>query len=364
MFHYCFSKRGWQAFRQGPSVPAGKTVTKFYTSCTAVLTLLMLFFFSAGCSGSKEIPLSNPPEDKPVRVFCTIYPLYDFAKNIGGDKIDLYCLVPPGTEPHQWEPSPKDLAQIQKADLLIYCGAGMESWIDKVLKVVAGPGLTVVEASGDIQLLSSQGNGDEPGAGPEENTETQSRTTGSGKVRELHPAADPHIWVDPVNAMKIVDSITAGLTNADPANELFYEIRAREYLNKLEALDSAFRAGLAGAPRREFVTSHAAFGYLARRYDLVQIPIRGLSPEAEPTPARMAEIIKLINKEKIRYIFFETMVSPKVSQIIADEAGVETLVLNPVGNLTTEELASGKDYLSVMRENLSNLQKALEVVEP
>ncbi|OPZ71555.1 MAG: High-affinity zinc uptake system binding-protein ZnuA precursor [Firmicutes bacterium ADurb.Bin456] len=164
--------------------------------------------------------------------------------------------------------------------------------------------------------------------------------------------------------MKMVENITAGLAKADPANKSFYEARAQEYLNKLEALDSAFRTGLAQASRREFITSHAAFGYLAKRYDLVQIPVRGLSPEVEPTPARMAEIIKLINKEKIRYIFFETLVSPKVSQIIANEAGVETLVLNPVGNLTVEELYSGKDYLSVMQENLSNLQIALEVVEP
>jgi zinc transport system substrate-binding protein len=350
VFHYfCFENRN-KALLKDFARSAHGPVVKFYAALVA-LSLMMLCLCFSGCAGQKENPGSTLPDSRPLKVFCTIYPVYDFAKNVGKDKIDVYCLAPPGTEPHEWEPSPKDLAAIQKADLFVYCGAGMEGWIDKVLKVVTGPKLTVVDTSQGIPSLSGQ----------EEESETENEEKNGEPVHEHNTARDPHIWVDPVNAMKMVENITVGMVQADPANKDFYETNAREYLNELEALNNAYRDSIARAAHKEFITSHAAFGYLAKRYGLNQVPIRGLSPEAEPTPARMAEVIKLVNEKKIRYIFFETLVSPKVSQIIAEEAGAETLVLNPVGGLTPDELNSGKNYLSVMRENLLNLQKALEV---
>jgi zinc transport system substrate-binding protein len=365
VFRYFVAKREREKPLQNPAGPVRSTFTGFCAAVTALLLIVACLFFS-GCAGQKETPASNSPDFQPVKVFCTIYPLYDFAKNIGKDKIDLSCLVPPGTEPHEWEPTPRDLASIQEANLFVYCGAGMESWVDKVLNVVAGPELNIVNASRGIQLISGQGEEDEVGVKQQnsgDTSEDQVALNISGDVREDHSAVDPHIWVDPVNAMKMVENIAAGLVQADPANKLFYETNAREYLNELEALHNDYRNGLARTTHREFITSHAAFGYLAKRYGLVQVPIRGLSPEVEPAPARMAEIIKLINEKRIRYIFFETLVSPKVSQIIAGEAGAGTLVLNPLGNLTTDEIDAGKDYLTVMRENLVNLQKALEVAE-
>lgn len=304
-----------------------------------IFGLLIISLTFTGCAGNS----TNQPDksgktgpDHKIIVLTTIYPLYDFTRNVGKDRVEVNNLTPPGAEPHEWEPSPKDLAGLQKADVFIYCGAGMESWTGKALNAAGTPGLTVVDASRDIELISGQ-----------ENTH--------------NAVTDPHIWVDPLNAIKMVDSITAGLSRADPANKEFYAANAEEYKKKLEDLDGEYKSGLAGAKLREFVTSHAAFDYLARRYGLVQVPVRGLSPEVEPTPARMAEVIRLVKEKNIHYIFFESLVSPKISQVIASESGAETLILNPAAGLTTDELQAGKDYLTIMRENLANLQKALEV---
>ncbi|MCL6634366.1 MAG: metal ABC transporter substrate-binding protein [Peptococcaceae bacterium] len=324
----------------------------------------------AGCSGggNRDAAATATPGQK-LKVVTTIYPLYDFTRNVGGDRIEVKCLVPPGSEPHEWEPSPRDLAELQKAGVFIYCGAGMESWAGKTLQAVASPKLVAVDCSRGIDLISGDEEGGRPGQGGAEHQpafphDSKDEPGCAVESKEDHghgAGTDPHIWVDPLNAMKMVDNIAAGLSQADPANRAYYEANAAEYRKKLKALHEEYKNGLAGATRKEFVTSHAAFGYLARRYGLVQVPIRGLSPEVEPTPTRMAEVVKLAREKKIRYIFFESLVSPKVSQIIAAEAGAETLVLNPVGGLTRDEMTAGKDYLSVMRENLANLQKALEV---
>lgn len=304
-----------------------------------IFGLLIFSLTFTGCAGNSTIQPDKSGQTGPdhkIIVLTTIYPLYDFTRNVGKDRVEVNNLTPPGAEPHEWEPSPKDLAGLQKADVFIYCGAGMENWTGKALNAAGTPGLTVIDASRDIELISGQ-----------ENTH--------------NAVTDPHIWVDPLNAIKMVDNITSGLVRADPANREFYEINAAEYKKKIEALHEEYKNGLALVKQREFVTSHAAFGYLARRYGLVQAPVRGLSPEVEPTPARMAEVIRLVKEKNIRYIFFESLVSPKISQVIASESGAGTLVLDPVAGLTPDDLQAGKDYLSVMRENLANLQKALEV---
>ncbi|NPV73775.1 MAG: zinc ABC transporter substrate-binding protein [Pelotomaculum sp.] len=324
---------------------------------TAVLLMvLILGLIQAGCvSGyQKNIAATTDQGDRKLKIVTTIYPLYDFTRNIAGEKAEVLCLVAPGSEPHGWEPTPRDLAEIQKADVFIYCGAGMEEWIEKAINGIDKQRTVVVDASRNIQLITLT---DEESDGAEFPDTDSSAGSVNGKRHNI----DPHIWLDPVNAMQMVENICAGLAKADPASKEFYDANALGYRKKLEELDGEYKKGLANAPLREFITSHAAFGYLAKRYGLIQIPVRGLSPEVEPTPARMAEVVKIAKEKNIHYIFFETLVSPKISQIIAGEAGAQTLVLNPVGGLTQDELNRGEDYLSIMRKNLANLQKGLEV---
>lgn len=346
-----------------------------------ILTLVFLFLFAAsitGCGTTAEEKTNNQKEQ--IKVYTSIYPLYDFAKHVGVDKIILKNIVPAGSEPHAWEPSPKDMAELTKADVLILSGTGMEHWADKVLANIDQSKVTVIYGGKDIQLIEGishehEENRDQDKEDHKENVrqdhdhDKDAATSNEHKEENSkheehahdHSGNDPHVWLDPLNAKIMVDNILVGLIKVDEKNSSIYQANAEAYKKELDKLHEDFQNGLASASIKEFVTSHAAFGYLAKRYGLEEIPVRGLSAESEPNPADMAAVVKLAREKNINYIFFETLVSPKVSEVIARELRGETLVLNPLEGLSDEEMAEGKNYLSVMRENLKNLQKALGV---
>ncbi len=311
-----------------------------------IVTVLLLIII-IGCSGCTDRGQESRQEDKvpgKLKVYTTIYPLYDFAMHVGGAAAEVQYLVPPGVEPHEWEPAPRDLAKVAEGNVFIYCGAGLESWVEKAINNINNPNLIVVDTSEGIDLFYADHN-----------------HSGHGPVKNGMEMVDPHIWLDPINAKQMVNNIRDSLCKADPGNREYYETNAAGYNTNLDDLHQDYLSSLKNTPVKSFVTSHAAFGYLARRYGLEQIPIRGISPEVEPTPARMAEIVNIARTEGINYIFFESMVNPKVSEVIAAEVGAKVLVLNPLGGLTRDEINAGKSYLSVMRNNLANLQLALGV---
>lgn len=312
--------------------------------CFQLVILITIGLLLAGCTSVRKDAAPQDPAakstEKKVIVYTTIYPLFDFTRNICGDRAEVRNLLPPGADPHHWEPTPGDIVKINKSNVFVYAGAGLESWVEGALKNADTGKMVLVDCSRGIKLLE--------GGGHEEDDEKHD----SG--------ADPHIWLDPVNAALIVDSIRDGLIKADPANKEYYNANAAQYKEKLAKLDSDYRTALAGAKVRYFVVSHAAFGYLAGRYGLEQVPIRGLTADTEPNPARMAEIVELVRKNSIKYIFFETLVSPKVSEALARETGAGILMLNPMGGLSEKELAEGKNYLTIMEENLKNLKTACE----
>jgi zinc transport system substrate-binding protein len=284
--------------------------------------------------------------DKPL-VVASFYPLYEFAKQIAGEHAEVISLVPVGIEPHDWEPAPQDIIRVQRAKLFVYNGAGLEPWVEKLLRDAKARGTAVVRATERVALLAGDRPGHEHAAKP-------------GAPKGDTHAVDPHVWLDPVRAQAQVEAIRAGLAKADPANAASYAANAHAYRTKLAALDMAFATGLKQCARRDFVTTHSAFSYLARRYGLTQIPLQGIEPEAEPNPADLAALVKLAKARKVRYVFFETLVSAKLAETLAREIGAQTLVLNPVEGLTKEEEAAGKGYLSVMDENLQNLRLGLE----
>jgi zinc transport system substrate-binding protein len=284
--------------------------------------------------------------DKPL-VVASFYPLYEFAKQIAGEHAEVISLVPVGIEPHDWEPAPQDIIRVQRAKLFVYNGAGLEPWVEKLLRDAKARGTAVVRATERVALLAGDRPGHEHAAKP-------------GAPKGDTHAVDPHVWLDPVRAQAQVEAIRAGLAKADPANAANYAANAQAYRTKLAALDTAFATGLKQCARRDFVTTHSAFSYLARRYGLTQIPLQGIEPEAEPNPADLAALVKLAKARKVRYVFFETLVSAKLAETLAREIGAQTLVLNPVEGLTKEEEAAGKGYLSVMDENLQNLRLGLE----
>jgi zinc transport system substrate-binding protein len=274
--------------------------------------------------------------------------MYEFSKQVAGDRADVIGLIPAGAEPHDWEPTAKVMGQIKEADVFVYHGAGIESWVDKALRSVNKENLIVVEAAKGIELME----------GIEEEDDHEHKQ-GEKKSNEAEKVMDPHVWLDPVLAQKEVQSIQTALEKADPANKDIYKKNAEAFIAKLQGLDKMFKEGLAGTKHKEFVTQHAAFAYMAKRYGLTQMAIAGLSPEEEPSAAKMADIVKFAKEHQVKTIFFETLAAPKVAETIAKEIGAKTSVLNPLEGLTDEDKKQGLNYLTIMQKNMEALKKAL-----
>lgn len=260
-----------------------------------------------------------------LNVVVSFYPLYDFTKNIGKEKINVIVIIPFGVEPHDWEPTPKDISKILNADLFIYNGAGLEPWAKRLVKDVKNKGIVVIDI---YNAISAKGE-------------------------------DPHIWLDPVLVKAQLKVIKNALVKLDSKNKSYYENNYKSYLKKIDTLDKEIKDTLARCKKKIFVTSHNAFSRFAERYGLIQIPMTGITPEAEPNPRDLAEVIKIIKEKKIEYVFTEPLISPKLAQSISRETGAKVLVLDPIEGLSQKEIEAGKDYISKMRENLKNLKLAL-----
>lgn len=295
---------------------------------TVALSVLVLVSIASLLATRQQRSSSTVPSAK-LNVVASFYPLAEFAKQVGGDKVVVKNITPAGAEPHDFDPSPQDIVALQNSQVLIYNGAGLEPWVDRVLPDIAQRGVVVVKASNDSMLL--------PG----------------------NPGYDPHFWLDPALASQEVAIIAEGLIKADPGTTATYQANAAAYQAQLRQLDQEFSRGLSQCQRQDIVTSHAAFAYLARHYHLHMIPIAGVSPDEEPAPQRLAQIAQVASEHDVKYIFFETLVSPRLSQTIAKEVGAQTLAFNPLEGLTDQEQQQGKNYVSVQRENLVNLRLAL-----
>jgi len=279
--------------------------------------------------------MQNPPasNNKGLRVAASFYPLYEFAKDVGGNKVSVTNITPAGAEPHDFEPSPKTLVDAGSSAVFIYNGGTMEPWVDGFLHDYRH---TVVKSSRGIALQT---------AGAENNPRQSLQ--------------DPHFWLDPVLAETIVTNIRDGLSQADPADAAYFKQNAAAYVAKLRALDKAFKTGLDSCQTHTVITSHATFGYLGKRYNLDVHSIAGITPDEEPSAAKLAELSKLVTSQNIKYVFFESLVSPKLADTIAQETGAKTVVFDPIEGLSDEAQKQGQNYLSVQQQNLANLRHAL-----
>lgn len=284
---------------------------------------------------SRQRNTTPPASDASVRVTASFYPLAEFAKQVGGDLVSVTNLTPAGSEPHDFDPSPKDVAHLYASHVFIYNGAGLEVWVDRVLSDLQKNNVVIVDATAGMQLLSS---------------------------REEDGVYDPHVWLSPKLAALQVRAIEKAFMAVDPSHAATYTNNAATYIAELEQLHQDFKTGTAQCKRREIVTSHAAFAYLAKEYGLTMVPIAGISPDEEPSPARLAEVARFVNDYGVTHIFFETLVSPALSETIAHETGARTIAFNPLEGLTEEEIAQGKSYISVQRENLAAIRKALDCI--
>ena len=293
-----------------------------------IVVLLLLFSaFSLFAMGNKE------SSDDRLLVVTSFYPMYDFTKKVAGDSANVVNLVPSGTEPHDWEPSTRDLLTLEKADVFIYSGRGMEHWVSDVLTSLNRSDLIVVEAGKDVSLLESS---------------------------TSHGEADPHIWLDVKNAIKEMSAIKDSLIKADSVNASYYNQNYNHYLSLMSELGEEFIEKLKPYKGESIVVSHEAFGYLCSAYGLVQVGIDGLEPEGEPEPERMAYIQNFVKEHNVKTIFSAELVNSKVATAIASETGAKVAFLSPLEGLSDEEARSGGDDISVMKENLKALLLSFE----
>lgn len=290
-----------------------------------IIVLITLSLIAVGCTSTKDS--SNNGSGKMV-VYASFYPLSFLADEIGGDNIELKTVVPNGVESHDYEPSIRQLRDIENAQLFIYNGANFESWADKVVGNIIDEDRTI-NASELVDLIMVDNN------------------------------PDPHIWLSPENMIKIGEAIKNKLILLDETHKEDYENNFNNLASRLRELDNKFSEELSQKKRESIIVSHEAFTYMAERYGFKQIPVTGISPEQEPSPKTIAELIEIARRENHKYIFLETLASPKTVQVIAKETGLQILTLNPVEGLTEDEIKNGKDYISIMEENLENLKKAL-----
>lgn len=301
----------------------------------------------AGC-GATGSTTENTESDK-LQVVTTFYPMYDFTKQVAQDDAEVSMLLEAGMEVHSFEPSSQMIAEIQDADVFIYNSPEMETWVPDVLASIDTSDMVVICASDAITLLEYEG---EAHAHDHESEEKGANAGHSHTV-------DPHVWLDPVLAQTEVSTIAEGLAEADPDNAEDYLENAGIYNGKLNELDEAFRAAFEGTENRTFVTQHAAFAYLAARYDLNQISVTGLNAEVEPSAAALATLSDYVKANNISHIYFENNASSQTAETLAEEVGVELAVLSPLEGITEEDQKKGSDYISVMLENLEALKKSI-----
>jgi zinc transport system substrate-binding protein len=275
-----------------------------------VVLILIVSSLVAGCGGNEQA-------DDRVSIAAAFYPLAFAAEEIGGDEVAVQNHTPPGAEPHDVELSAREVERIRSADLVLYLGSGFQPNFERAVEGADGETLDLLEG---LQLLSGE------------------------------DGVDPHVWLDPLRYEQQARLVGDSLDRADSADR---------FGARLRRLDADFKRGLAHCDRKQIVTSHAAFGYLADRYGLEQIALTGLTPEAEPSARDLERLIDEVERSGATTVFFETLVSPRLAETVAREAGAATAVLNPLEGLSEEELEAGEDYFSVMRDNLATLRKAL-----
>ncbi|MDB8790275.1 zinc ABC transporter substrate-binding protein [Romboutsia sp. 1001216sp1] len=307
---------------------------KILLALLSVITMISAVACSSGNNTAKD--------NGKINVYTTVFPIYDFTRNIGKDKININYVVPPGVEPHDYEITPKLMKDIQNADLLIKNGLGLDSFADKIKSENK---LQIVDASEGIKPLTY----DEEQNHEKENHESHN-----------HGQYDPHVWLNVDLAMKECENIKNALIKADEKNKDYYEKNYNEYIEKLKKLKSDYDENLKDKKNKSIIVSHGAYGYLCDEYKINQISITGISPNQEPSLSKISEIANYAKKNNIKYILFDGLVNPNVAKTIADEANIKTTVLYSIDNISKKDFDNNKDYISLMNKNLETLNLVLK----
>lgn len=293
-----------------------------------LITLALSCFCLSSCNKEEN-------DDGTLKIVATLFPQYDFARNIAGDKAKIELLLPPGADSHSFDPSMKDILKMSDADIFIYTGAEMELWSESFAKNVKGD-CTVVDLSEGIELFGTEEHGHE------------------------HLNVDPHIWTSPANAMKMVAKICDSLCEKDGENEEYYRENARVYLEKLEKLDAEIRKISENSDTTLYFGGEFSFLYFVKEYGFSYFTLYdSCSSHSEPSSKKISEMVEKMKEEKVKVLFYPELSSAKAAKSVANETGAKLLMLHSCHNLTDGEISSGEDYLSLMTKNLENIKEAL-----
>ena len=290
---------------------------------------------------SKTSQNSSNSGTSKLKVAASFFPLYEFARNVGGDKAEVYSFLPIGNEPHSWEPSIQQIEELKGTKLFIYNGAGMEAYISKFMESGEFQNMTFAKATDGITLLKA------------DSAEDDKEILAQGGM-------DPHVWNDPILAEQEVTNIKNAMKKADPTNAQYYEDNANAYIAKLASLDNSIKTGLSNCKKDTFVSFHNAFNYFSNRYGIHDVWITGIAPEADVPPQDIQRVIQIAKDKDVKIIFSEDLVDPRLANTLAGEVGAQVLILSPLEGINQTEQQEGKTYLDKWYDNLHNLRIALE----
>lgn len=307
----------------------------------------------AACGSNTDSSTSDKTQ---TEVYASTFATAAIAREIGGDQVDVKMIVPPGADPHSYEPTSKQLTEIAKGDLFLLTGTTLEPYSKKIQESLKGTDVRFVETSKDVNLLES----DATLHAHEEEGHDDHATDEHAHEEEGHDHGkyDPHVWLDPVNAKAMARSITTALSKEVPKDKATFEKNLKAFDQQADALDEEFKQAVADGSKKELLVTHAAYGYLAERYGFTQLPIAGISPSDEPSQKQLAALVKEARMHDLKYVAFEETVSPKVARVIQKEIGAESVTIHNLESVTKAQQNSS--YFKLMEENVQTLKKALQ----
>ena len=319
---------------------------------TFLIYILGLILILSGCTGEKAEESSSK-----TMVYTTVYPLQYFTEQIGGEAIEVKTIYPPGSDEHTFEPSQKDMMKLADSDLFIFIGLGLEGFVDKAKETLKNENVKMVAAGENIEFVHSDVNHDP--VHEEEHADEHGAESSEEDHDHNHGDIDPHVWLDPLYSKELAESIKDALVEQMPEKKEHFEKNYSELAQDLDNLHNDFEQTVQNAVHKEFIVSHAAYGYWEERYGLDQISVSGLNSSSEPTQKELQKIIAEAKEHDLKYVFFEQNVSSKLTEILQKEIGAEPLMLHNLSVLTEENITENQTYFTLMEDNLASLKKAL-----
>ena len=348
-----------------------------------LLFLLLLLILSA--CGEEKTTGTETESDETLSIYTTVYPVQFFTEQIAGDSVEVTSILPPGTDPHTFEPTTKEMVKLAEADAFIYNGAGLEGYAETISEAVEPEGVAILEASEGLDIEESlhdyesssdaehhheddshkdeeeshEGHDHEGEEESHSEDETSEGASDEGHEGHNHGGLDPHIWLDPLRSVQMAENVKELLIELKPSQEAMYNENFEELKKKLKELDQDFHEQLEQQPKNDIIVSHAAYGYWEKAYGLHQIAVAGLSPTQEPSQKDLESIIETAEEHDINHVLFEQNITPKVAEVVQNEIGAEALRIHNLSVLTEENIENEEDYFSLMRQNLAQLKEAL-----